>query len=211
MRSVALAPGKRDGRRLRGDRSRAAILKHAVDVASVAGLAGLTFGQLAEALQLSKGNLTVLFRDKEALQLAVLDTAVERFSEVVVVPGAAQATAIGRLRSLCDGWYRYLECKTFPGGCFIYAAAHEYRARPGAIQDRVVAYFDVWKRKLGAEIRNARQRGEIRQVSTRECVVTLIAYQNAAHLAMLLGDLETFSEARRLTRVFIDGLAEHAR
>lgn len=72
-----------DGRRLRGDRTRRKILDAAILQASRSGLEGLTLGTLAKTIGTSKGSITVLFGDKEALQLAPLDAAVACFTEGV--------------------------------------------------------------------------------------------------------------------------------
>jgi AcrR family transcriptional regulator len=209
MISRSVLPAKPDGRRLRGDRTRATVLKRAVEVASTNGLASLTFGRLADDLGLSKSNLTVLFGNREALQLASLDAAAKRFVDIVVTPASGKPSALECLRALCDGWYMYLESKTFPGGCFLYATAHEYRARPGKIRERVVSYLDLWKRSLGAAIRAGIESGEFRaDVAPREAVCTLVAYQNAAHLAMLLDDAPSLEQTRVLTHAHIKGLAK---
>ena len=209
MTSRPEARAKPDGRRLRGDRTRATVLVRAVEVASTNGLASLTFGRLADDLRLSKSNLTVLFGNREALQLACLDAAAERFIELVVRPASEKRTALEQLRTLCDLWYMYLERRTFPGGCFLYAAAHEYRARPGKIRERVVSYLDLWKRTLGAAVRAGVLSGEFRSdVIPREVVCTLTAYQNAAHLATLLDDDASFEQTRVLTNAHIRGLAK---
>ncbi|HTV75300.1 MAG TPA: TetR/AcrR family transcriptional regulator [Candidatus Acidoferrales bacterium] len=211
MIAVAFSGTKLDGRRARGDRTRAAILQRAIEIASTNGLEGLTMGRLAGDLGSSKSNLGVLFGDKEALQLAVVDAAAQRFVEIVVTPAHVEQSALGCLRALCDGWYTYLESKIFPGGCFIYATAHEYRARPGKIRDRVLSYFDLWKRTLGAQVRTGLQNGEIRlETNARETVWKLVAYQNAAHLAILLDDPTWLDQSRQLTRAHIEALAIRA-
>jgi AcrR family transcriptional regulator len=208
MSAAGVSLPKLDGRRARGDRARAAVLKRGIEIASTNGLESLSFGRLASDLRLGKSNLSVLFGDKESLQLAVLDAAAQRFIEVVVTPARTERGALERLHALCDRWYLYLESKIFPGGCFIYATAHEYRARPGKIRERVISYFDLWKRTLGSEIRTGLQNAEIRaDIEARESVYTLIAYQNAAHLAMLLGDEASLEQARQLTHAHIDTLA----
>src|SRR5882762_5354470 len=59
----------------RGERTRQAILKTAVDIASAEGLEGLTIGQLATKLSMSKSGLFAHFGSKEDLQLATVDAA----------------------------------------------------------------------------------------------------------------------------------------
>ena len=59
-----------DGRVERGERTRRQILDAAVDIASVDGLEGLSIGELAAKLRMSKSGLFAAFGSKEDLQLA---------------------------------------------------------------------------------------------------------------------------------------------
>ena len=59
--------------RPRGLRTRRAILRKAVNIASVEGLEGLTIGRLASVLRISKSGLFAHFGSKEDLQCAVVD------------------------------------------------------------------------------------------------------------------------------------------
>ena len=61
-----------DGRPAKGERTRAAILDRAVDLASVEGLEGLTIGRLATDLGMSKSGLFAHFGSKQELQLATV-------------------------------------------------------------------------------------------------------------------------------------------
>ena len=199
--ATKLSEPKKDGRRERGDRARALILERAMEVASTEGLEGLTFGGLADDLGLSKGNITVLFGDKESLQIATLDAAIQRFVDVIVTPALRKPSPLARVKALCEGWYDYVEAKTFAGGCLLYATTHEYRARPGALRDRAVHYMNMWKKRLGSELKAAVAAGEIpKSTDVRQTVFILSAYKNAAHVAVLTGDDDSFQEARRLMR-----------
>lgn len=123
-----------DGRRQRGERARAQVLEHATAIASTDGLEGLTIGRLATDAGVGKGNIQVLFGDKETLQLATLDAGVVHYREMVVEPALALESPLARLRALTDGWFDYVASGASPGGCFVCAASYEYRARPGAIR-----------------------------------------------------------------------------
>ena len=70
-----------DGRRLRGDRTRRAILAKAVDIASAEGLEGLSIGRLASELGVSKSGLFAHFGSKQELQLETIAAASEIFEE----------------------------------------------------------------------------------------------------------------------------------
>ena len=200
--------GVSDGRRLRGDKSRATILARAVNVASTDGLSGLTIGALASDVGISKGNISVLFGDKEALQLATLDAATEIFVAKVVMPALRHASPLDRLRHLTDGWFDYVDSRTFPGGCLLYGTASEFRARPGRIQDRANHHRTAWIRLLTTTVRDSRKAGLIRdEVDPDQLVFELTAFQSAANTAALLGDQAAFVRARRTSRERITAAA----
>ncbi len=190
-----------DGRKLRGARSRAAILEQAMNIASVEGLEGLTFGRLASELSISKGNITVLFGDREAVQIATLDAAVDVFVREIITPNLAVRSAFTRLQAVCDGWFSYVDRRVFPGGCLMHALSNEYRARPGAIQDRVRYHRDSWRRFLEGLVRAARDEGRIKALTDpKQIVFELLAFQSAANVGALIGDKASFSRARATSR-----------
>ena len=92
-----------DGRRARGERARAQVLEHATAIASTDGLEGLTIGRVATDAGVGKGNIQVLFGDKETLQLATLDAGVVHYRNVVVEPALALESPLARLRALTEG------------------------------------------------------------------------------------------------------------
>jgi len=96
----------------------------------------------------------------------------------------------------------------FPGGCFLYATANEYRARRGPIRDRVRQHRAAWDRQLAVAILEDQRAGRIRKsVDAADLVVELTSYQAGANLAALLGDREAFRRAERATRERIRRLA----
>jgi len=201
-------PARSDGRRRRGDKARAAILARAVEVASIEGLEGLTIGGLAAGVGTGKANISILFGNKEALQLATLDAAGDIFVKQVVKPALRSASHLDRLRQLTDGWFRYVDRRTLPGGCMMYGSMNEYRARPGALQDGVRRQRDAWMRLLAATIREAQKGGEIRRdLDPAQLVFELTAFQSAANAAALLGDRATFARARRTAKERINAVA----
>src|SRR6202044_486716 len=149
-------------RRPRGLKTRRAILRKAVDLASLEGLEGLTIGKLAATLRISKSGLFAHFGSKEDLQCAVVDEARDIFVEKVIRP-AAQLGGLSLLRALCQNWLDYGEQKTFPGGCFFSAASLEFDDRPGAVRDRIVSLMKKWLGNLEHAARDAQSAGEIRE------------------------------------------------
>src|SRR5271163_2849367 len=141
--SRAATATKQPSRRPRGLKTRKAILRKAVNLASLEGLEGLTIGKLASALRISKSGLFAHFGSKEDLQCAVVDEAREIFVERVVRP-AYQFQGLKRLRALCENWLAYGEEGVFPGGCFFSAASLEFDDRPGRVREQIVALMKQW-------------------------------------------------------------------
>jgi AcrR family transcriptional regulator len=149
-------------RRPRGLRTRRAILRKAVNLASLEGLEGLTIGRLASALRISKSGLFAHFGSKEDLQCAVVDEARDIFVEAVIRP-AFKFHGLDRLRALCKNWLSYSKARVFPGGCFFSAASLEFDDRPGRVRDRIVELMRKWLGHLEEAARDAKSVGEMRK------------------------------------------------
>jgi AcrR family transcriptional regulator len=192
---------QQDGRRLRGDRSRAHILDHAIAIASVDGLSGLTIGRLATEAGVSKSNITILFGSKEALQIATLEKVMEQFRQAVVLPAAAKGTPLARLLAWSDNWYEFVESRMLPGGCFLNAVSNEYRTRPGKIRDAVNAYRHAGQARLCEWIEAAKEAGQLQdKTDVQALAFSLLAYQASANIAALMDDQASFNMARLLSR-----------
>src|SRR5215510_12572375 len=86
-------------RRSKGEESRAAILLAAAQLATTRGLQGLSIGELAAHLGMSKSGLYAHFKSKEELELATIETAAAIFDGEVLQPAAQAPTGIARLSS----------------------------------------------------------------------------------------------------------------
>src|SRR6202167_3102701 len=184
-------------RRPRGLKTRRAILRKAVDLASLEGLEGLTIGRLASTLRISKSGLFAHFGSKEDLQCAVVDEARDIFVEKVVLP-AAHLRGLRRLRALCENLLAYGEEKTFPGGCFFSAASLEFDDRPGPVRDRIVGLMKKWLGNLERAARDAQSTGEIREdVDVRQLAFEIQALAMGGNWSSrLFRDQTAFSSAK---------------
>jgi AcrR family transcriptional regulator len=192
------AAAKVRGRRARGLRTRQAILRKAVNIASIEGLEGLTIGKLASALRISKSGLFAHFGSKEDLQCAVVDEAREIFVEKVVRP-AYQHLGLRRLRALCENWIEYGEEKVFPGGCFFSAASLEFDDRPGRVRDKIVGLMQKWLGNLEQAARDAQLAGEIkRSADVRQLAFEIQALAMGANWSSrLFHDENVFRSVRK--------------
>src|SRR5438093_9932433 len=158
--------GRRDDRQPRrrrsdGERSRSAILREAGQLATVEGIGGLSISRLAEAVGMSKSGLFAHFGSKEELQLATIEAANALFDEQVVEPASPAPNGLERLQRLADGYLRYVEVDTFPGGCFFASALAEVDMQPGAVRDRLVRFLNDWLERLESTVRDAQAEGLI--------------------------------------------------
>jgi AcrR family transcriptional regulator len=188
---------KIDGRRLRGERSRAEILVRSARIASVDGLEGLSIGRVAAEAGVAKGNVQVLFGDKESLQLATLEKAVELFHSTVIFPAMNKKTPLAKLVALIEGWFEFVEQRTLPGGCFVNAVSSEYRARQGRIHDRIVEHRVATRDRYRKLITEAKSAGELRaDLDIEQLVFDLVANEAVANVAALMEDNDEFDRAR---------------
>ncbi len=139
----------------KGAETRAAILERAVDLASVAGLEGLTIGRLAGELEMSKSGLFAHFGSKQELQLAAVETAAQRFRAAVIEPALGAPDGAPRLRAMADSYIAHLTSDTYSGGCFWAATSAEYDDRPGPVRDAIAAALDTWLAELEHQARIA--------------------------------------------------------
>jgi AcrR family transcriptional regulator len=172
----------------KGERTRAAILDHAVDLASVEGLEGLTIGRLASDLGMSKSGLFRHFGSKQDLQLATVAAAGERFIALVIAPARSAPDGAPRLRAMADRYFDYIE--SFPGGCFWGATMSEYDDRPGPVRDAIAASMDAWMAEL---VRQSKVAGI---ADPDRYAFELYAVVMAANARCRLGDRRAFDLAR---------------
>ena len=146
----------------KGEETRAAILDQAVTMATRIGLEGLSIGSLAGETGMSKSGLFAHFESKQNLQLAVLQTSVDRFISQVVAPALGEARGLPRVRALFENWLAWSNDPGRPGGCFFIAAANELDDRPGPLRDRLVAYQRDWLEALATAARIAVEESHLR-------------------------------------------------
>ncbi|MEX2280877.1 MAG: TetR/AcrR family transcriptional regulator [Gemmatimonadota bacterium] len=146
----------------KGQVTRQTILERAVAVSSVTGLEKLTIGQLADDLKLSKSGLFAHFKSKEALQLAVLDQATDRFTELVVRPALKEPRGEPRVRALFERWMAWSRNTILPGGCLFVTASVEFDDQPGAVHDFLVRAQQDWVDLIATTARFAVEAGHFR-------------------------------------------------
>lgn len=122
----------------KGDKTRETILESALRIVSRDGLEGLTIGELAKVVGMSKSGLFAHFGGKDELQLRVLELATTNFVDHVMKPAFTAPRGQERIRALFKNWLSHLNDKDLlPGGSILIAASIELDDRPGRLRDYV--------------------------------------------------------------------------
>lgn len=101
----------------KGDQTRQRILALALEEACRGGFAGLHLQPLAARAGLTKSGLYAHFRARDALLLATLDHAGQRFRDVVLRPAKGEEAGGAQLAGIHDRWLAWPGNAGFPGTC----------------------------------------------------------------------------------------------
>src|SRR5262245_24230105 len=164
MSSDNFEPGRSDGERRAGRRPRAdgvesrrAILTAAARLATTHGLEGLSIGELARHIGMSKSGLYAHFKSKEELELATIETAAAIFEQDVIRTVPESPRGLERVGALTEAFLAHLARRVFPGGCFFATVAAQLAAQPGRPRDRVMQLQQEWVAQFGEALRQARE------------------------------------------------------
>ncbi len=124
----------------KGNETRNAILRQALDLSTEVGLEGLSVGVLAKQVGMSKSGLYAHFESKEDLQSQVLDAAAALFVDLVVVPALKKPRGLPRVQALFDRWLDWAT-REHSGGCPFIAAATEFDDREGPVRETLVSHL----------------------------------------------------------------------
>jgi len=191
----------------KGELTKAAILDEAVQIASRVGFAGLSIGQLADQVEMSKSGLFAHFRSKEQLQLQAMERAKQKFVDVVIRPALAAPRGVPRVRAVFDGWLDWTH-QALRGGCIFVAASAELDDQPGALRDALVRNERDWLEFIATVAGTAVAEGEFREDLDLEQFAfevhgVMLAHHHASRLL-----LDERAEAR--TRQAFESLLEAA-
>jgi AcrR family transcriptional regulator len=151
-----------DGRRERGARTRVAVLDAAVATASVEGLDGMSLGQLAGELGVSKSGLFAHWPDKQQLQLDVVDHARQQWTERIVEPALRRPRGLPRLWAMHELRMAFYADEVLPGGCFFAAVGPEFDDKPGPVRERIAAAMRDYHGLLVTLAQKAADAGHLR-------------------------------------------------
>lgn len=159
--SSLTAPLRDSLRSRKGELTRAAILDAALAIARRDGLEGLTIGDLAAQMRMSKSGVFAHFGSREELQRAVLAEYAARFVAAVLAPAVRRTRGLARLQAILDNWLKLMR-REIEQGCLMISGSIEYDDRPGPMRDAVVGIIRGWSAELHRAIEDAKATGELR-------------------------------------------------
>ncbi len=182
-----------------GVESRRAILDAAARLATTHGLEGLSIGELAHHIGMSKSGLYAHFKSKEELELATIDTAAEIFENDVIrkVPDSLRGIAL--VTALSEAFFQHLLRRVYPGGCFFATVAAQLAPRPSHARDRVMKMQGDWVAKFLVALRQACDDGELQpNVDLNQLVFEISAMMFRANFAWIVTEDERVLDQARL-------------
>ena len=197
--TVAVAPSVSLRKpRADGIQTRQAILNAAASLATTRGLEGLSIGDLAAHLGMSKSGLYAHFKSKEELELATIDTATEIFENDVMHKVPESPGGLARVFALNEAFLQHLARRVFPGGCFFATVAAQLAPHPGRTRDRVMQLQIRWAALFVAALTQARDAGEIsRNADIYQLTFEITAMMFRANFAWIVTeDLSVLDQAR---------------
>ena len=148
------------GKKLHETRER--LLRHGLSLMSRDGMAGVTLGQLAEQVGMSKSGVFAHFRSKDDVQIGLLEQMARVAAPVVIEPAMAAPEGLPRLLALVRNWFGWATRAGLPGGCPVAAAMFELDDVEGPVRDKVVAMEAEWRGLLEGLTRRAVGLGHLR-------------------------------------------------
>jgi AcrR family transcriptional regulator len=191
--------------------SRRTILLAAAELATTRGLEGLSIGELAQHIGMSKSGLYAHFKSKEELELATIETAAEIFDRDVLAPAGGSPGGLARVRALCEAFLGHLERRVFPGGCFIATVSVQLASRPGRPRDRVMGLQARWVGQFAEALGQAVAAGELpRDTDVDQLVFEVTAMLVRANFSWVLtGETRILEQARTGIRHVLERAGAH--
>lgn len=174
----------------KGAMTRQAIIDVALEISLFDGPQAVTFGTLAEHLEMSKAGVFSHFGSMQGLQSALLDAYCRRFVERVLLPALPARRGLPRLEAIFANWVNHVIGHRGNGCLHIAQAAAQEDDSP--ILASLRAAMLVWRKTLEGAIRLAVRQGHLRQ----DADVRAIAYEMKALIFALHHDAWFMRDSR---------------
>lgn len=185
----------------KGALTKAFIIENALAIASKSGLEGLTIGNIAEAVNMSKSGVFAHFGSREELQVAVVKTYHENFEKLVFVPALLKPKGLPRLKKLIDAWLK-MSIGGDTSSCFFIAGAAEYDDRPGIVRDELIRSVQTWRAAILRGIKESVGAGHLKKSTNPEALLFQLysTVLGAHHDARFLDNPKCITTANKLIK-----------
>jgi len=137
----------------KGEATRSRIVGEAARQAAVRGLSGVSLGDLADCVGLSKSGLFKHFDSKEDMHLAIVELTLDKFRETIWTPAEALAPGRARVEEVFRRWLHWGETEWAESGCPIMALSVELDDQPGPLKDVLQTRLQRFRRNVVGEFR----------------------------------------------------------
>ncbi len=137
----------------KGEATRSRIVEEAARQAARRGLAGVSLGDVAEAVGLSKSGLFKHFDSRDDMDLAIVEAVVDRFRATLWDPAEALPPGRSRVEEVFRRWLHWDETEWAETGCPVMALSVELDDQPGPLKEVLKQRLQVFRRNVVGEFR----------------------------------------------------------
>jgi AcrR family transcriptional regulator len=146
----------------KGTATKAAILQAALEIASKSGLEGLTIGNIAETVNMSKSGVFAHFGSREELQVEVVRAYHQHFEDLIFGPAILKPKGLARLKHMISAWLK-MSTGDDTSSCFFISGAAEFDDRPGIVRDELVKSVEIWRAAILRSIKESIAAGDLKK------------------------------------------------
>jgi AcrR family transcriptional regulator len=130
--------------------ARERILQEGLNLASTRGLCKVTFGAVARRTNVSKSGIVAHFSSMDNLKHAIVDRAMELWSDACFGSAAENLSGLARLTRYLKDWISWTRRAGLPGACPIALAMFEYtyNGGSGSVRAAVATAEAHWRSTL---------------------------------------------------------------
>jgi len=147
----------------KGEATKSAIVDKAVMLVGRDGINGMSIGNLASEMGLSKSGLFAHFGSKEALQVAIMEAVVQAFIASVIIPALRAPGGLPRITMMIELWFEWIDRQAEKCGCPLRAITGELASRDGPLTTYVAERQREFDRTVAKLAGGAIKRGHFRE------------------------------------------------
>jgi AcrR family transcriptional regulator len=129
----------------KGEATRSRVVDAAARLAAVRGLTAVSLADVAEVVRLSKSGLFKHFEDKEAMQLAVVESTTAAFDAFVLDAAMEAPAGRPRVERMFARWLDWGDSEWGASGCPMHAFSVELDDQPGPLRDLLRARLQAFR------------------------------------------------------------------